>query len=66
MNDRTLTIAAWIALGVVFLALQILAAATRRLFPGVGTALDRIVALPAGRVVVALGWMWLGWHVFAR
>jgi hypothetical protein len=20
----------------------------------------------AGRVLVSLGWMWLGWHVFAR
>ncbi len=66
MNDRLVTIAAWIALAAVFAGLEIVAVSTRHRFPGMGGALDRLLAAPAGRLVTALGWMWLGWHVFAR
>jgi len=28
--------------------------------------LGRVVSVPALRVAVLLGWMWVGWHLFAR
>jgi hypothetical protein len=65
MSDRLATIVVWVALALVVLGLEAVAVATHRL-AGIGAALGRLARPPAGRLVVALGWMWLGWHVFAR
>ena len=65
MSDRLATIVVWVALVLVALGLEAVAVATRRL-AGVGATLSRLARPPAGRLVLALGWMWLGWHVFAR
>ncbi len=66
MNDRGLTIAAWLVLVALFALLEIGAWSTRHRFPGIGDAVTWIVGFPAGRLAFAVGWMWLGWHVFAR
>jgi hypothetical protein len=65
MSDRLATIVVWVALALVAVGLEAAALSTRRL-AGVGAALSRLARSPAGRLAVALGWMWLGWHVFAR
>jgi hypothetical protein len=65
MSDRAVTIAVWIALLALVAALEVVATLTRRL-PGAGEAVGRLFGLPGARLVVALAWMWLGWHVFAR
>jgi hypothetical protein len=31
-----------------------------------GSAVRALVSTTAVRVIVVLGWMWLGWHLFAR
>jgi hypothetical protein len=31
-----------------------------------GDVVGRLAAHPVGRVVLVLGFMWLGWHLFAR
>lgn len=66
MSDHALTIVAWIAIAAVFAGLEALALSSRRRFAGIGGALSRISGAPLGRLVLALAWMWLGWHVFAR
>jgi hypothetical protein len=65
MSDRAVTIGIWIALGALVALTQAVALISRRL-PGAGEALRRLLRLPGARPVVALAWMWLGWHVFAR
>jgi hypothetical protein len=34
--------------------------------PGPGALVGRITANTGGRILLLLGWMWLGWHFFAR
>ncbi len=66
MSDRLATIVVWIALAVAAAGLETLARIGRRRLAGLGEAFGRFAFLPAGRLALALGWMWLGWHVFAR
>jgi hypothetical protein len=65
MSNRLATIVVWIALALIAVGLEAVAMATHRL-AGFGAALSRLARPTAGRLAVALGWMWLGWHVFAR
>jgi hypothetical protein len=66
MSDHALTIVAWIAIAAMFAGLEIVALSSRRRLAGIGGALRSIGGAPVGRLVLALAWMWLGWHVFAR
>ena len=34
--------------------------------PTVGEWLGWIMRRPVGRILILLGWLWLGWHYFAR
>jgi Family of unknown function (DUF6186) len=34
--------------------------------PTVGQWLGWLMRWPVGRVLILLGWLWLGWHYFAR
>jgi Family of unknown function (DUF6186) len=34
--------------------------------PTVGQWLGWVMRWPVGRVLILLGWLWLGWHYFAR
>jgi hypothetical protein len=34
--------------------------------PTIGTEINRMTAHRWGRVILVLGWAWLGWHAFAR
>jgi hypothetical protein len=34
--------------------------------PTLGAVVLRLKASPIGRVLLAVGWAWLGWHCFAR
>jgi hypothetical protein len=63
---RALTLALWGALVGVAIVLEVLG--RRRvdgLLPG-EEVLRTLRAMPAARVVVLVGWMWLGWHLFVR
>jgi hypothetical protein len=65
MSPRALSLAVWAALGGAVVALQLLALATRRVatLSGLGHLLARVAPV---RAFLLLGWMWLGWHLFAR
>lgn len=58
-------LALWSILAVVLVGLEATARATRHL-PTAGAALGALTRFPVLRIVLLLGWMWLGWHLFAR
>lgn len=65
-TDRQWTFFGW---GMVGLAVVIALAVTllsKGRVPGPGALVRRITANPSGRILLLLGWMWLGWHLFAR
>ena len=66
MIDRTTALAVWAALGAVVVALETLSVLCGSRVPGLGALTRRITGHPVGRAGLVLGWMWLGWHAFAR
>jgi Family of unknown function (DUF6186) len=66
VSSRDLTFAVWAALGLCVLCLGLLSAFRPRLVPTPRAAVGTIVSNRPGRIVLILGWMWLGWHLFAR
>jgi hypothetical protein len=47
-------------------ALVVLGARAPGRFAGIGPVVGRLTAHPVGRGALVVGWMWLGWHAFAR
>jgi hypothetical protein len=69
MTSRALSLLIWVlfGLGAVGLwVLSVLSVARRRWLSTPGAALTALVSSPWRRPLVLLGWMWLGWHLFAR
>ena len=66
MSSRDLTIAGYLVLALLGLALQIRSASQRSKIPSFGTVLGRVMRTKTGRVGVMAGWAWLGLHFFAR
>lgn len=64
--SRTALLAAWAAIGLLLVGCEVLSVVTRRRYAGALELLARLTAGPVRFVVVFLGWMWLGWHFFAR
>ena len=66
MTARELTIAAFVALAVAGLALYLAGRARRLGLVPLGEVMDAARSSLPGRLAVALGWVWLGWHILAR
>jgi hypothetical protein len=66
MTARAMIIAAYAALALSAVALHVAGRARRFGLVPLGEVIDAARASPAGRLVVALGWAWLGWHLLAR
>jgi Family of unknown function (DUF6186) len=66
MIGRHVTLVVWAFLGAVVVAGQVTAVVSRGRFPGLGTHVQRLTASRVGQILLVLGWMWLGWHAFAR
>lgn len=66
MIGRHVTLLVWALLGAAVVVGQIIAVVSRGRFPGLGTLVRRLTASRAGQILLVLGWMWLGWHAFAR
>lgn len=58
--------AVWAVLAVALLACEGAALARPARVAGVRTALRRLTVRPGWRLAFLVGWMWLGWHFFAR
>ncbi len=66
MTSHQWTLLVWGLLGLAVLAGLVSAVVFRGRFPGPGSLVTRITATRTGRVLLVVGWMWLGWHLFAR
>jgi len=65
MTWRVASYAVWAALALAGAGVQFVGA-TRARIDTAGRFLRRLTLRPMGRVLLALGWMWCGWHFFAR
>ena len=66
MTTKVVTIAGF-AVAICFLAaLQFAARRPGSRIPKLGELLGFLMRPRTGRVLVLLGWLWLGWHYFAR
>ncbi len=66
MIGRHTTLIVWAVLGAGVVVLQLVAVRSTGRLPGLGTVVRRVATYRAGRYLLVLGWMWLGWHAFAR
>ena len=66
MSSRSITVAGFALLLVVFGVLEV-AARTRRIpLPSIDQAFGAVMRRPIGRMTVFFVWFWFGWHFFAR
>ena len=56
----------WVAIAVAVVAGVLVARLSRPRLPGMGAVMTAATRGTLRRAVVVLGWMWLGWHAFAR
>jgi hypothetical protein len=56
----------WSALLMTALVLETLGRRAVGTLPPLECVLRRLRSAPLGRAGIALAWMWLGWHLFAR
>ncbi len=66
MNAQTLSDALWALLALAGLVLAGAAHLPARPLVRASRLVRRIEASTFGYVAVLVGWMWLGWHLFAR
>ncbi len=66
MSWRDTTWVVWSALALLLVACEVAAVLPGGRFPGAGALLRMLTASPARRAVLLIGWLWLGWHTFAR
>ena len=63
--SRSVTLWGYAVLAVVAIAYQGLGWLVGRT-PTIGQVLMRLKRVPAARALLLSGWLWLGWHTFAR
>ena len=66
MITRVITIVGFVCVISALFTLQLLARRKDSRIPTMGEWLGYIMRSRAGRVLVLLFWLWLGWHYFAR
>jgi hypothetical protein len=66
MTSRSITIAGFALLLVVFGVLELAARIRRIPLPTLDQAFGAVMRRPVGRMVVLFVWFWFGWHFLAR
>jgi Family of unknown function (DUF6186) len=66
MVTRVITIIGFAALILVLFVLEFLARRKDSRIPTLGDWLGYVMRPKAGRLLILLGWLWLGWHYFSR
>ncbi|MGO9082945.1 MAG: DUF6186 family protein [Streptosporangiaceae bacterium] len=66
MVTRIITIIGFGAVISVLFVLEYLGRRPGNRIPTIGEWLGYVMRKPIGRFLVLLGWLWLGWHYFAR
>src|ERR1035438_7347269 len=66
MTGRDWSFAIWALLGLAVMVWLVATGLSGGRLPTLGAVVLRLTASRIGRVLLALGWAWLGWHAFAR
>jgi hypothetical protein len=66
MATRVITIIGFACMIIAIFALEIIGRRRTNRIPTLGEWLGFLMRAWAGRVLILLGWLWLGWHYFAR
>jgi len=66
LSTRGVTITGFVLVIAAILTLEVLARRPGSRIPTIGEWLGYLMRPKIGRVLVLLGWWWLGWHYFAR
>jgi len=66
MITRVITAIGFVCVIGALVSLEIIARRETNRIPTVGEWLGYLMRARAGRLLVLLGWLWLGWHYFAR
>ena len=66
MVTRVITIIGFAGLISALVALEIIGRRRTTRVPSLGEWLGYLMRGRAGRALILLGWLWLGWHYFAR
>ena len=66
MTTRAITIIGFSAVIAALIALEMLGRRNKNNIPTLGDWLGYVMRRRAGRALVLVGWLWLGWHYFAR
>jgi hypothetical protein len=66
MSDRAITVFGFAAIIAALVVLEVLARRKIGRIPTLGDWLGFVMRRPVGRGLIMAGWLWLGWHYFAR
>ena len=66
MSTRIITILGFAAVIGALVTLEIVARRRTTRVPTLGQWLGYVMRARTGRALILLGWLWLGWHYFAR
>jgi len=66
MTTRVITIIGFACLIIALLVLDLVGRRPASRVPTLGEWLGYLMRARAGRAVILLGWLWIGWHYFAR
>jgi Family of unknown function (DUF6186) len=66
MTTRTITVIGFTAVIMALVALEVLGRRKIGRIPTLSEWLGYVMRPRAGRALILAGWLWLGWHYFAR
>jgi len=66
MSTRAITIVGFVVIIAALVLLEILGRRPSSRIPTLGQWLGYVMRPRGGRALILLGWLWLGWHYFAR
>jgi hypothetical protein len=66
MTTRVITIIGFAAIVLSLVTLEVLGRRKTTRIPSASEWLGYVMRPPAGRALILAGWLWLGWHYFAR
>lgn len=66
MSTRAITIVGFLLVIAALVTLEILGRRKKANIPTVSEWLGYVMRPKTGRALILLGWLWLGWHYFAR
>jgi len=66
VSTRAETIIGFVVIIGALIILEILGRRKNNRIPAVGEWLGYVMRPRSGRALILLGWLWLGWHYFAR